>query len=150
MYQNMTDLVKVKGEVTLTITHADGSVEHKRAPNLVTNVGQDMIASRLEDATTDVVSHIAMGDSVLAPAKDQTDLQGTEHDRISATVAVENNTITYTATFGSNLAADVSVGEFGLFNASSAGDMFARWTTPQFTLPSDSTLDVSWKLTFGE
>lgn len=143
-----SEMIPVKGEVELTIRHADGTSETRSGPNLVTTLGQNMIAALLTGGS-DVPTHMACGSSNLTPTKAMTALQGTEHERVAVSDSVVNNVVTLSAEFGSGIGSDVLVGEFGLFNAASSGTMFARWVTVSFTLPQTSTISVNWRLTIG-
>lgn len=142
------ETIKVTGHVELEIRHADGSKELIEGPNLVTNLGQEMLAGLLT-GVIDIPTYMACGESNLTPAKTQTALQGTEHERVLIDSTQAGNVVTLTAEFGAGLGSDVLVGEFGLFNASMAGTMFARWVTVQFTLPQTSSIAVNWRLTIG-
>jgi len=141
----------LKGTARLTRRSGDGNIiKQWEESNLIVTAGLGYVASRMKDATATAMSHMAVGASTTAPALTQTALQGTEHERVSGTVTVTDNTYRMEATFGSGIGSDVTVGEFGIFNASSGGTMLCRFITSSFTLPSAETLDVSWSITIGE
>lgn len=144
----MHELLKVSGHVDLWVKHKDGTGFRRSSPNLVTSVGQNMLAGLLT-GVIDIPTHMACGDSNITPLKEHTALQGTEHERVSVSPQVASNVVTLNAEFGAGIGTDVLVGEFGLFNAISAGSMFARWVTVQFTLPQTSVIAVNWRLTIG-
>jgi len=144
------DSVKVKGQVEIVITDANGNVtDEYKGSNLVTSLGQELMADLIAGSGT-APSHLAMGDDTTSPAKSQTDLVGTEHERVSATVSATNNVITVAATMGGSLGAPVTVGEFGIFNHASAGTLVARFISPSFSLAASSSLNITWTLQIGE
>jgi len=145
----MQENIQVSGSVELTIRQPNGKVLKILGDNLVVSGGQNLFAGLFAGDAVDPPSHMACGSSNTAPDKAQTDLVGTEHERVAATVSAVANTVIIEATFGAGLSDPVSIGEFGIFNDASAGDMIARFTTVMFTLPGTSEIDVLWKLTIG-
>ena len=120
---------------------------HHEGPNLVTDVGLDMIAATLDpNSTDDDPSHIALGTSDTAPAGGQTDLQGTELARDAfASTTLSAPTVEFKASFTGTFTGTIE--EAGLFNASSGGSMFARFLTGTYDKDSNDDLDIIWKLT---
>jgi hypothetical protein len=87
---------------------------------------------------TSSTAYIGVGDGTAAFAKTQTDLQGTNKLRKvvdSGYPQRSGNQLTFRATFGTT-EANFAWNEFGLFNASSGGQMFARWLYSAGTKPS--------------
>lgn len=144
-------IIPVKGQATITLRDSRGCIKSRwTQENLIVTAGLEHIASRMVDATDNVMSHMAVGSSDTTPALNQTALQGTEHERVSATISRSGATFTAEATFGSGIASDVNVAEFGIFNAATSGDMLARFISSNFTLPSSDTVDITWSITIGK
>lgn len=116
--------------------------------NLVVTSGQNLIAELLTGNGT-APSHLAFGSGTDTPAKSQTALTGTEHYRAQATVYATNNVVTV-AHNTTGQPTDLTVGEFGIFNASSGGTMLARFITQQFTLPANASINLIWTLQIGD
>lgn len=144
-------IIPVTGQAQLTWRDPLGCIKSRwTQENLIVSAGLAHIASRMVDDTDDVMSHMAVGSSDTTPALDQTALQGTEHERVSATISRDGTSFTVEATFGSGIASDVNVAEFGIFNAASGGTMLARFISSNFTLPSADTVDITWSITIGK
>lgn len=144
-------IVPVKGQATITLRGANGVIKSRwTRSNIVVTAGFEYIASRMVDATDAVMSHMAVGSGDVAPAVSQTALQGTEHERVSATISRNGAKFIAQATFGSGIASDVNVAEFGIFNAATNGIMLARFISSNFTLPSADTVDITWSITIGK
>lgn len=114
--------------------------------NLIVTAGLNLLASIIGASGTKP-SHMAIGASGTATASAQTALQGTEHERVSITTSVVDNSVTYSATLGSGITGSVSIKEFGIFNAASAGTMLARFVILELTADSSDSLDVDWSIT---
>lgn len=137
------------GEVEFVLRGLDGRPLHSYSGrNLITSAGFELVASLL-GGTGDAISHIAIGSDSTTPALTDTDLAGTEHERIAATVVTNGPVVTLTGQFGAGIVSDVTAGEFGVFNAASGGDLFSRFVCPEFTFDSNSTLDFLWKIYIG-
>lgn len=144
----MRDFLKPKGRVLLTHTKADGSVIQHEVSNLVVLAGRVWIASRMEGASSAVMSHLAVGSSSTTPATGDTAL-GSEVARValmSATAA--SNTITYIAQFPAGTGTG-ALEEAGIFNDGTTGTMLARVTFPVINKGSGDTLQVSWTIENG-
>lgn len=128
---------------------ASGLITPFEGKNLVVNSGKALIASLLA-GEDDPISHVAIGSSNTVAAESHTALIGTEHERVSATVAAVDNVLSVSGEFGAGVTGDVSVAEFGLFNAASGGVMLARFTINPITLESTSTINMTWTLQFGD
>lgn len=142
--------ISMTGRVKIDITRADGTLESVEGKNLVVESGKNLMASRLAGASKAAVSHIAVGSSSQIATEMDAALIGTEHERVAGTVTVTDNTFTITGTFGTAIVSDVTIGEVGLFNASSAGDMLARFTVPTINFAANDTAIISWSIQFGD
>lgn len=144
------------GRLTIELFDQDGKLKQVQdVPNLVVTTGKNFIASRMKDASADVMSHMAIGDgsaaspgTATAPAAGDTAL-GNEKARVALTAtSVSANAVTYTATFAAGTpAAAAAVVEAGLFSASSAGTMLCRTTFAVVNKGTNDTMTVTWTVT---
>ena len=144
------DSLKLKGELTIVVTGADGKVKEKRhEDNLVVTTGLNYICSRMVDASATVMSHIGLGSGTTTPAAGDTDLQsilGTRQALSSSTA--ENNTVVYSVAFPAGVATG-AVTEAGIFNALSSGTMLCRTTFPVVNKGADDTIAITWTITLS-
>lgn len=140
-----------KVETLVTVILGDkntGEIKKQvEGPNIITDVGLSMLASFIKnDAAYGFPSHMALGNDNTAPAAGQTALIGSELSRLAFdTESRTDNLITYKTRFDGAWSGTVE--EAGLFNASSGGDMLARFLTGTFDKGTDDYLDITWKLT---
>lgn len=143
----MQDRIKVTGYVTI-IDNNTGKVIHE-GNNLVTSLGQDMIAD-LISGFGNPPQGMAIGSDGTTPDKAQTALLGTEHERVLIDIDVTNNVLVMTGIFGTGLGGNVTIQEIGIFDDEvSGGIMFARFTCNSFSMGPTSTATVTWQLTIG-
>jgi hypothetical protein len=144
------DNVSATGTVSFVLKDEHGNVKETKEHNLVVNVGLAAITSRLIDATTAVMSHVALGTGAVAAAGANTTL-GTEAGRVALTSAtrvtttVANDTVQYVATFGAGVATG-AITEAGIFNAVSAGTLLARTVFAVINKGANDTLGITWKI----
>lgn len=117
--------------------------------NIVTKRGRGDVAKWLAGIAVDAPTHIAYGSSATTPDELQTALQGTEHDRVAFTGSeAEVTDVIFTADAEFTLPdAGQTVREFGLFNAASVGNMFARFICESFVTNGADPILVTWELT---
>jgi hypothetical protein len=116
----------------------------------LTNVGRDHIAADLVgEAVTEfnnANAHLGVGDSTVAFAPTQTDLQAATNKLRKAMDAGfptrSNNVLTFRSTFGT-ADANFAWNEWGVFNAVSGGTMLCRKVESLGTKPSTQ----SWQFT---
>jgi hypothetical protein len=118
--------------------------------NLITTLGFKILGSRLVSATYDPMAYIAVGTGDTAPTVDDTTLE-TETYRQAATISfittdVTDDTLNMMTIF--DITADVSLTEAGIFNAASAGEMFARHTFSALDLLEGWQVKVIWQFDF--
>jgi len=144
------DNIKVKGAVVLTLTDAKGNVKELKKNNLVVNHGLALIADRLKDASTPVLSHIAIGTSGVAPATGNVALN-TEVARVAidsvttVTETVAGDTIQYVATFPPGTGTGAIV-EAAILNAASNGIMLSRIAFGVINKNALDSLAITWKI----
>lgn len=122
--------------------------------NIITNVGHALAAGRFLPDTSPgaALSHSAIGTGTGAPAVTDTTL-GSEVNRqtldtYTRGTGANANVLSITVQFGNGEGSGL-ISECGLFNAGSAGTMFARaQVDPARQKNSSDTLDISWTLTF--
>jgi hypothetical protein len=114
--------------------------------NMVVQGGLNIFAGLIGGLGTPTMQKMAVGDSSVLPAINQTALQGVEGQRLVAAVAVTGSQVDVSATFpsdGSRLV-DMFAREFGIF--ASDNTMVSRWTCQEFSLLRTDSLDVVWTI----
>ena len=132
----------MKGRLTIAIN--DDVVQE--IDNLVVTTGKGYVASRMKDATTGVMSHMAIGTGSTAATVGDTALGG-EAGRVALTsTAVSGADITYVATFpaGTGTAA---ITEAAVLNASSSGTMLCRTVFAVVSKQSNDSMTITWTVT---
>ena len=115
-------------------------------PNLVVTDGKEFVASRMKDATTTAMSHMAVGTGSTAAAAGDSAL-GSEADRNALTsTTVSGADITYVATFAAGEGTG-ALTEAGLFNASSSGDMLCRTVFAVVNKGASDSMTITWTVT---
>lgn len=148
---NTNETIKATGQLNIKITAPDGSVKHdETVKNLVVTTGLGFIASRMKDATANVMSHMAIGTGSTAAAAGQTGLV-TESARVTLTsTTVTGNQVAYLATFPAGTPASLSaITEAGLFNASSGGTMLCRTVFAAVNKDVNDTMSITWTVTIS-
>ena len=146
---NMNELLKATGQVSVEIFGPDGNLKEKaHIPNLVVQVGRDYIASRMKDATADVMSHMAVGEDITTPAIGNTGL-GSEVGRVALdSTDVNNNIVTYVATFPAGVGTG-GLEEAGIFNDGTAGTMLCRTTFAIVNKAAADSMVITWAITIS-
>ena len=146
---NMNELLKATGQVSIEVFNPAGALKEKaHIPNLVVQVGRDFIASRMKDATSNVMSHMAVGEDSTTPVNGNTTL-GTEIGRVALdSTTVSNNVITYVATFPAGTGTG-GLEEAGILNASSAGTMLCRTTFAIVNKAAADSMVITWAITIS-
>lgn len=137
----MDDALNVKG--WLTIKDEDGNVLVDKQ-NLVVNGGLAFLANALVAASSSPFTHIAVGSGSTAASAGQTALV-TELGRVAFTYTVAGSSVTLTASFNAGVATG-TWNEAGIFNAASAGTMYARTTFGSITKSASTVYIVTWVL----
>ena len=142
------DNLKLRGDVSIVLKSADGSVKDSRAiKNLVVNDGLNFIVSRMKDTTQGVMSHMAVGSSTTAAAAGQTDLVSILGSREALdSTAVSANTVTFISSFSSGSGTG-AVTEAGIFNASTSGDMLCRTVFAVVNKQATDSMTITWTIT---
>jgi hypothetical protein len=143
----INDLIKVTGELKITVTNPEGNVKQEVVvPNLVVTTGKNLIASRLKDTTDAAMSHMAIGTDSTAAAAGDTAL-GSEAGRVALTsTTVTTNSVAYVASFGAGTGTG-AITEAGLLNASSGGTLLCRTVFSVINKGAADTLGITWTVT---
>jgi len=140
---------KLTGKLQIVLTDENGAVkEERKVDNLVVQAGLNFIASRMKDATANVMSHMSVGTTSTTPTLSDTAL-GSEvsGSRVALTsTVVSGSNVTYTATFNPGVGTGALV-EAGIFNAASSGTMLCRTTFAVINKNAADTLTISWTVT---
>jgi hypothetical protein len=147
--------IKIKGHIAWELIRDGVVVESGERDNIITTAGKNALASLLNSASagTSLITHMGFGTSTTAVAVGDTAL-GTElsaggYSRVAVSRSVANNVITYTATL-TGVTSNPTIQEAGLFNASTAGTLFAHQLTGAVNLATSSdSLAVTWTVTFS-
>lgn len=147
------DSIKATGALEITLYDNNGNVKQQLSvPNLVVTVGKNVIADRLIDTSTAVMSHMSVGTdngTILPLATSNLDLGDQLGSRVSLTsVTRTNNVITYTAEFADGVSTG-AISEAGIFNASTSGDMLCRTTFPVINKETTDFLTINWNVTIN-
>ena len=145
----INDLIKVRGELKLTLSSPQGNVKQEIiVPNLVVTAGKNLIASRLKDTSDAAMTHMAIGTGSTAAAAGNTAL-GSEAGRVALTsTTVTTNNVAYVASFGAGTGTG-AITEAGLLNASSSGTLLCRTVFSVINKGANDTLGITWTVTIS-
>jgi hypothetical protein len=143
----LTESVFIQGNLEITLLdEAQQIKDQRKVKNLVVAVGKDVIAARLLGNTLAVMSHMAVGNSNVAPAVSQTTLSS-ELARVAiGSSSRASNTVTYSATFPAGVGTGALV-EAGIFNAASTGNMLCRTSFSVVNKGASDTVVITWNVT---
>ena len=150
------DAFIIKGRLKVD-TYIDGiHTQGEWIDNVITTAGKTALASLLNSASagTSLVTHIGFGSSTTAVAAGDTalntELSGGSYARVAVTRSnPSGNVIQYVATL-TGVTNNPTVQEAGLFNASSAGTLFAHQLTGAVNLATSAdSIQVTWQVTLN-
>lgn len=146
---NLNDDFPMRGRLHIRIFGADGALKTERVlDNLVVTNGKNWAASRLLNAVSNVMSHMAIGTGAVAAALGDVSL-GAEAGRVALDSAVGvNNVDTYAATFPAGIATG-AITEAGIFNAGAGGTLLARTVFAVLNKGAADYMTISWAITVG-
>ena len=135
---------QAKGRVVIEL---NGEVV-RDIPNLITTVGLNYIADRMEGTGETVMSHMAVGTDNTAAALGDTTLN-TENGRVAlSSTVVSADEIVYTATFPAGTATGALV-EAGILNAASGGSLLARTIFSTINKGASDSVTITWTITIS-
>jgi hypothetical protein len=118
----------------------------KEVDNLVVTAGKGFVASRMKDATTTAMTHMAIGTGSTAAAASNTAL-GSQAARTTLTsTTVSGADVTYVDTFPAGTGTG-AITEAGLFNASSSGTMLCRTVFSVVNKGASDSMTITWTVT---
>lgn len=138
----------IKDGLTLTgkLAIAINGQTVKEVNNLVVTAGKGYVASRMKDASTSAMSHMAIGTATTAAAASQTAL-GNEAARTTLTsTTVSGADVTYVDTFAAGTGTG-AITEAGIFNASSSGTMLCRTVFDVVNKGASDSMTITWTVT---
>ena len=140
---------KATGKLTVEIKDKNGLVKETReVKNLVVQAGLDFIASRMKDTTADVMSHMGIGTGSSAAASSDTTL-GTEAARQALTsTTVNNNAVSYVASFAAGTGTG-AITEAGILNAGSSGTLLCRTVFSVVNKGASDSMTITWTITIS-
>jgi hypothetical protein len=142
---NLNDAIKMRGDLVITKTAENGSVETVTVPNLVVTVGKGYIANRMSANVTNIMSHMAIGSGNTAPTTSDTIIEA-ELARVVLSVAggtPSQNTVTYSATFPAGTGTG-ALTEAGVLNAANVGTLLCRTVFPVINKQAADVIAISW------
>ena len=138
----INDGLILKGKLAITL---NGETV-KEVDNLVVTAGKGFVASRMKDATTTAMTHMAIGTGSTAAAASNTAL-GSQSARTTLTsTTVSGADITYVDTFPAGTGTG-AITEAGLFNASSSGTMLCRTVFSVVNKGASDSMTITWTVT---
>ena len=138
------DNLKAKGRVVIEL---NGEVVHE-VSNLVTTVGLNYIADRMEGTGETVMSHMAVGTNNTAAALGDTTLN-TEIARVAlSSTTVTADEVAYAATFPAGTGTGALV-EAGILNNSSGGSLLARTVFSTINKGASDSVTITWTITIA-
>lgn len=145
--------VPIKTHARVEVRNRDGiKVNVAFCTNLITELGDALIASRMSNASTAAPTHMAIGSGTGRTAASTT--MASETARVALTSTTQgtggnDNVVTYVCTFDAGTGTGV-VSEVALFNASSAGVMFNYLDGfTSFTKAADLSVTITLTIRYG-
>ncbi|NBS68927.1 hypothetical protein EBT31_08415 [bacterium] len=138
----LSDDLQMKGHLTIAL---NGETVFD-VPNLVVTTGKNFVASRIKDATTAAMSHMAIGTVSTAAAATDSALGGEAARVALSSTTVTGNVVNYIASFPAGTGTG-AITEAGLFNASTAGTMFCRTTFAVVNKGASDSMTITWSVT---
>jgi hypothetical protein len=138
----LKDDFKLKGRLSIAIN--DQVVKY--VDNVVVTDGKEYVASRMKDATSTAMSHMAIGTGSTTAAASDSAL-GSESDRNALTsTTVSGTDVVYVATFGAGEGTG-AITEAGIFNASTSGTMLCRTVFSVVNKGASDSMTITWTVT---
>lgn len=155
--QDLGDVILLRGCIELSLRNAFNNEEVKRIKieNTVVTAGRRWVLANLassESATSQVISHMAVGTSTVAPATADT-LLGSESSRIAINSFTTSNLTSNPPSWRAEASwatnqANTTLGEVGIFNTSTANaqTLLAHATFSTIDKTTSNTLSISYTI----
>jgi hypothetical protein len=142
--------IPVRGEVHIQLKcMRTGRIKYEATKrNLIVTAGANAFAALVANNSGTRPAAMGVGTNSTAPAAAQTDLSTPLVRKLLTSTVRSTNQITYSALFATGVGTG-AIQEGGLFTATTAGTMFARFLTGLFNKASTDALTLTWKITFG-
>ena len=144
------EVVRVRGDVTISIFGTDGSVQLLEYHNLVVNGGKSILAGLLGHSSTyanEYLDTVAFGTGSNVPDIGNTGLQTPILTDAAAATYPAFNSVMFTATMQSNEGVGSTFQELGLMSHAT-GKLFSRLTISPITKDNQSMIQVDWTISF--
>lgn len=148
--QTFSNQLTVDANLRIDVIHLPTGLScQKRVKNKVVLSGRNLMRDLLTGDSTADVSHIAVGTSGTVVADSDTALGG-EVTRLAFTKhATSDNQAVFYLYLPSTAANGSTLQEAGIFNAASAGDMFARATHTSIAKTASIAIYYTWTINLG-
>lgn len=141
--------LKVTGGLKVEVKDKDGNVKDSRElKNLVVTAGLGYIASRMKEATADVMTHMAIGTDNTAAAAGNTALGNEAARQALTSTTVSSNTVEYVASFAAGTGTG-AITEAGVLNAASGGTMLCRTVFSVVNKGASDSMTITWTITIS-
>ena len=141
--------LKVTGGLKVEVKDKDGNVKDTRElKNLVVTAGLGYIASRMKEATADVMTHMAIGTDNTAAAAGNTALGNEAARQALTSTTVSSNTVEYVASFAAGTGTG-AITEAGVLNAASGGTMLCRTVFSVVNKGASDSMTITWTITIS-
>lgn len=146
----ISDNVKMKGAIILTVRHKDGSVEVRRKDNLILTSGFDFICNAIANPTRPaLMGYTAVGTGTTAVSSTQTSLVSELARKATTYTHTANSKVfTLTTTFAEGEATG-AITEAGICNAASGGTFLDRVTFAVINKAMDDTMTTTFQFTLS-
>ena len=159
MKEKIAEQLKATGKVRIVKTNEFGIVTQDfEVPNVITTAGKNYIAAKMHGTNSGIgvtMGYMAIGaGGAVAADATQTVLSGSSSGvsaltgvtRNAVSQTLNNNTITYSATFTGTQGTG-AVTEAGIFNGESAGTMLCRTVFSAVNKEANDTITITWVVT---
>lgn len=146
----ISDNVKMKDAIILTVRHKDGSVEVRRKDNLILTSGFDFICNAIANPTRPaLMGYTAVGTGTTAVSSTQTSLVSELARKVATYTHTANSKVfTLTTTFAEGEATG-AITEAGICNAASGGTFLDRVTFAVINKATDDTMTTTFQFTLS-
>lgn len=145
----MSETPYATGALRIVLVGENGDIKQDlQVKNLVVSTGKEFIASRCVDASLPVMSHMAVGQSSIAPiAADSALWEESGRAELTSTT-LSANTFAFVATFLPGVASG-PITEAAVFNDALAGIMLCRTTFLVVNKSAADTMTIAWNITIN-
>lgn len=141
----MAENLKLGATMELTQIRDGEVVDSRVVHNTIVSGGYDLVCSLLGNTTRpNQISHVGVGTGTAATTSSMTSLGTAWGSRVALTYSHTNGTTTMTlaGTIPTHTGSAASITEAGLFNASTSGTMFDRFTFSAINKQTTDTINI--------